>query len=100
MEIQFPTRVRQKQNIVLYISSLLSTLGLALMTAYILIYYDDGHEELKGYLVAFFSSTGILVTLFSSFKVAPWKEVIKLYLIFDSVVPIMVSAIIGYKTMQ
>lgn len=38
----------------------------------------------------------MITTFISSILIAPWKEVLKMYVQFDSIIPILISAVIAF----
>jgi hypothetical protein len=56
-----------------------------------------GHSsELKGQLIIAFVAAGFIVSVVSNLQIAPWQEVVKLYLMLDSLIPVLIAAIIGF----
>lgn len=68
---------------------------LTCVNAYILL--DLGvNSELKGKLIIGFVTAGLIVSVVSNLQIAPWKEVVKLYFMLDSLIPVLVAGIIGF----
>ena len=49
-------------------------------------------------MLVVFAFSGLLFSLLSNFMVAPWQEVIKLYFILDSIIPVAIAGLIGFYT--
>ena len=86
---------REKQNIVLYFINLVIPIVLGCFNAYTLI--DLGiNSELKGAVMISLSLSGFFLSLLSNVMVAPWREVLKFYFLFDSIAPVMAAAMISF----
>jgi hypothetical protein len=68
---------------------------LTCLNAYILL--DLGvNSELKGKLIIAFVFSGFTISIISNLQIAPWHEVIKLYFVLDSLIPVLVAGLIGF----
>jgi hypothetical protein len=95
MERSASGRERKKQNKVLYFINLALPFVLSCLNAYNFIKNDE-KPELKGTLITAFVFVGLFFCIISNLMLASWREVLKLYFTFDSVVPVMVAAMIGF----
>lgn len=78
-----------------YLLNLSILIVLSALNAYILL--DLGvNSELKGKLIITFVFSGFLISVISNLQIAPWQEVLKLYFVMDSLIPVLVAAIIGF----
>jgi len=55
----------------------------------------EHNMEMKGLLITIFSFLGLILALISNLSVAPWRQVLKLYLMMDSIVPVLIVSVIG-----
>ena len=54
------------------------------------------NSELKGILMISCAIAGLLTSVISNLMVAPWLEVLKMYVIFDSILPVVSFAMIAF----
>lgn len=95
METKVQGRKRKRQNKVLYLINLAMPILLSCLNAYNFIENNE-QPELKGILITVFVFVGLFFSILSNLLLAPWYEILKLYFIFDSVVPVMIAAVIGF----
>lgn len=88
-------RERKKQNIFLFLLNLAIPLVMSFIVAYIFIDYE-AEIELKGVLIGCFTFAGFLAAIICNLTLAPWKQVLKLYLLLDSLVPVVIATIISF----
>lgn len=98
LEQQSKGRERKNQNVILFLLNLALPITASCLVAYILIEYDSV-PQLKGILILVTISLGLLVSIANNLLIAPWKEIIKLYLMVDSCVPVMIASVIGFYAM-
>lgn len=95
MEELVKGRERKKQNVFLFLLNLAIPLVMSCIVAYIFIDYEV-QIELKGILIACFTFGGLLAAIISNLMLAPWKQVLKLYLLVDSLAPVLIATIISF----
>ena len=88
-------RVRKTQNLFLYLLNLALPVTLSYLNAYVLLDLE-GNQEFKGYLIDIFVCLGFLTSIISNLLIAPWRKVLKLYLLIDSLVPVIIASTIGF----
>jgi len=89
------SRQRKSQSAIFYLLNLSIPIVLTCLNAYVLL--DLGVDsELKGKLIIAFIFSGFTISIISNLQIAPWFEVLKLYLILDSLIPVLVAGIIGF----
>jgi hypothetical protein len=90
-----PGRERKSTSLVFYLLNLSIPIVLTCLNAYILL--DLGvKSELKGQLIITFVAVGFTLSVVSSLQLAPWLEVLKLYFMLDSLIPVLVAGLIGF----
>ena len=88
-------RVRLPQNKIFYFLNLMFPIWVSVVNA--TVFLDIGkNSERKGILIVIASVGGLLTAVISNLFMTTWKEVVKLYLILDSVVPVLIAAGIGF----
>jgi hypothetical protein len=65
------------------------------IVAYIFIDYEV-EIKLKGIMIACFTFGGLITAIVSNLMIAPWRQVLKLYVLVDSLVPVLIATIIGF----
>jgi hypothetical protein len=98
LEQQSKGRERKNQNVILFLLSLTLSITASCLVAYILIEYDS-IPKLKAIFILVNIFLGLLVSIANNLLIAPWKEIIKLYLMVDSCVPVMIASVIGFYAM-
>lgn len=88
-------RVRKNQSLLFYFLNLSIPILLTCLNAYILLALGV-KSELKGQLIIVFVFSGFVISLISNLQIAPWREVVKLYFLIDSLVPVLISGLIGF----
>jgi hypothetical protein len=95
LEGSIHTRERKEQTLLFYFLNLSVPIVLTCLNAYILL--DLGiNSELKGKLIIAFVAAGFLISVVSNLQIAPWREVLKLYFMIDSLIPVLIAGLIGF----
>jgi len=89
------TRERKSQNVFFYFLNLLFPVMVSVVNASVFLEIGQ-RSELKGILVAVAAGGGFICAIISNLRMANWKSVLKLWLTFDSVVPVLIAAVIGF----
>lgn len=67
------------------------------LNAYILVDIED-YSSLKIMVLLGVVTLGLILSIASNRLIASWEQIIKLYLLLDSVVPVIIAAIIACYT--
>jgi len=87
--------LRKKQAIFLYFINLLIPMSMSFLIAYVFLYLYE-NRELKAILLFSFAIIGLFTAVISNLLIAPWREVLRMYLQIDSIGPILISAVIAF----
>lgn len=88
-------KIRKQQSRALHLLNLAVLIVISSLNAYILIDLSN-YSNLRISVLLGIVLIGMIFSIVSNLLITSWQEVLKLYLLLDSVVPVTIASIIGF----